>query len=277
MIDMHIHTTASDGTDTPKDTVKKAAEIGLIAIAITDHDTVSGVSEAMETGKQYNIEVIPGIEISADYNGTEVHILGYFINPCSPELKPALDWVVTDRNMRNEHIIKKLSDDGYDISLTELKEKHKGTVLGRPHIAEHLLNKGYVNSIQQAFDEFLAEGKPYFLPRTYLPINKAIDVICSAGGVAVIAHPLQYGFNDSELHSFLLTAKRFGAVGIETIYSKYTETETEYLMQLAKDLNMFKTGGSDYHGTRKPNIKMGIGTGKMNVPDSYLDILKEGI
>lgn len=274
MIDLHIHTTASDGTDTPEEVIRKAKKAGLSAISITDHDTAAGAAEAMRLSIKYAIEVVPGIEISSEFEGEEVHILGYFIDPDSPKLQPVLDWVIKDRNTRNERIIRKLADDGYDISLEELKESYPGAVIGRPHIAGKLLEKGYVNSIQQAFDEFLTDGKPYFLPRTYLPVEEAVKVIRSAGGAAVVAHPLQYNFTQEKLYRFLKETKGMGVVGMETVYSKYSEEETKYLENIADEMMLIRTGGSDYHGTRKPDIEIGKGEGTMRVPDSYLADLK---
>ena len=274
MIDLHVHTTASDGTDSPEEVVKKAEELGLTAIAITDHDTASGAAAALEICDKYNVEVVAGIEISAEFEGTEVHILGYLIDPHSRALKPVLDWVVNDRNERNRKIVGMLEADGYDISLKGLEEKHPGTVLGRPHIAGWLMEKGYVSSIQQAFDEFLADGKKYFLPRTYLPLDEAVKAIKNAGGVAVAAHLLQYKFNDEKLRDFLRTAKAAGVIGMETTYSLYSQEETRYLENIAEELSLIKTGGSDYHGSRKPNIMLGIGTGSMAVSDGYLDEIK---
>lgn len=274
MIDLHVHTTASDGTDTPYEVVKKAAQLGISAIAITDHDTTAGISEAIDAGEKYNVEVVPGIEISADYKGIEVHILGYFIDYKSPKLQPVIDWIVTDRENRNKIIVEKLSEEGYDISLEMLKKKYPGAVIGRPHIAESLLQKGYVTSIQQAFDDFLADGKKYFVPRQYLPLKKAVSLIAEANGVAVAAHPLQYDLDDSELKKFLVTAKALGTVGMETVYSKYSYRQTQYLADIADTLKFIKTGGSDYHGGRKPEIELGTGMGDMSVPDIFLAELK---
>ncbi len=274
MIDLHVHTTASDGSDTPAEVVEKAAAIGLSAIAITDHDTVEGIDSAMAAGKEHRVEVVPGIEISTEYAGHDIHILGYYIDYASAKLQPVLDWVINDRNARNEKIIEKLASDGYDISIEELKAKHPDTVIGRPHIAECLLEKGYVNSVAQAFSEFLAKGRPYFLPRKYLPLQRTIDVIREAGGIAVIAHPLQYRFDNEDLKKFLKTAKDMGAEGMEVIYPKYSDEQSAFLSSIADYMSLLKTGGSDYHGSIKPDIKLGVGMGAMNVPDEYLDMLK---
>lgn len=265
LIDLHVHTTASDGTTTPEQAVQMAADRGLRAIAITDHDTASGVPSAVRQGKRLGVEVVPGIEISADYKGAEVHILGYFIDPDSPALEPVLQWVIADRDTRNERIVKRLAGDGYPVSMRRLRAENPDAVIGRPHIAEQLVKLGQAGSVREAFDRYLAEGRPYFIPRSYLPLAAAVDVIIKAGGKAVAAHPLQYGFNGRELEAFIKAAAGFGAVGLETYYSGYSQEECAVLAALAEKYSLVRTGGSDYHGTRKPHIQLGSGDGSLRV------------
>ena len=147
-IDLHIHTTASDGTDTPREAVERAAAFGLSAVSITDHDSVSGVAEAMRTGAELGVEVVPGIEVSSDYRDNNVHILGYFIDPAAAALRPVLDWVKIERDERNEKIAAMFERDGFDISIAQLREEYPNSVLGRPHFCEHLMRKGYISSVR---------------------------------------------------------------------------------------------------------------------------------
>lgn len=267
-VDLHIHTTCSDGTLTPEEIVSLALKQEMSAIAITDHDTVAGISAAQAAGDAAGLQVLSGIEISTEYHGREVHLLGYFINPNSQHLKPVLEWTVKDRDLRNEKIVAMLRKDGYRISLEQLKAEHPNTVIGRPHIAEALLKAGQVGSIQDAFDRLLADGKPYFLPRTYIPFAQAAEVIYQAGGVPVLAHPLQYQFPAEELNQFIHTAANCGAVGLEVYYSGYGPEKQNQLKQLGDQYNLIYTGGSDYHGTRKPHIQLGTGMGHLRVPET---------
>ena len=184
-IDLHIHTAASDGTDTPRAAVEKAASLGLAAVSITDHDSVSGVPEAMRAGAELGVEVVPGIEVSSDYRDNNVHILGYFIDPAAAQLRPVLDWVKTERDERNEKIAAMFARDGFDISLAQLRKEYPDSVLGRPHFCEHLMRKGYISSVKEGFEKYLGEGKPYYLPKRRISIAKAVETIVAAGGVPV--------------------------------------------------------------------------------------------
>ncbi len=273
-VDLHIHSTCSDGTDSPEQLVALAAEQHLTTIALTDHDTVSGICRAQSAGVALGVEVLAGIEISTEWQGTEIHLLGYFIAPDSPSLRPVLDWVVEDRDRRNERIVALLQRDGYSISMEQLRRDHPNTVIGRPHMAQALLQAGAVSSIQEAFQRLLAEGCPYFLPRTYIPFRQAAEVIYAAGGVPVLAHPLQYGYPPEGLEALVRTAKCCGAVGLEVWYSGYTPQQQQQLMALGRKYDLIFTGGSDYHGTRKPHIQLGTGTGDLRVPQTAAEDLK---
>ena len=274
-IDLHIHTTASDGTDTPAQAVAKAKELGLEAIAITDHDSVSGVAEALEAGKMLGVEVIPGIEISADYRGNKAHIVGLFVDHTREELRPALDWTVYERAMRNKKIVGAMAADGFDISLEVLNSLYPDSILGRPHMAEYLMNKGYVSSVKEAFDKYLGEGCPYYRDKERLSMETAVAAIESSGGIAVIAHPLQYGYDEAALYCFLQTAKDLGCSALEAYYSEHSPEEQEMLLSLAPQMGFGISGGSDYHGSRKPHIAMGSGIENgLHIPYSVLDGLK---
>ena len=190
-IDLHTHSSASDGTDSPRELVAHARELGLRAIALTDHDTVDGVKEALAAGEEYGVEVLPGIEISADYLDTGAHVLGYLVDPDAPALQEVIDWFIQERETRNQAIVDKLAADGYPISIPELKEKFPHTMLGRPHIGQLLVEKGCIGSVQVAMNRWLDDGKPYFVARRHLPMKDAIRLIQAAGGVADVAHPLE--------------------------------------------------------------------------------------
>ena len=275
-IDLHIHTTASDGTDSPRQAVELAHGLGLRAVAITDHDTVAGIDEAMAAGAALGLEVVAGIEVSADYRGDEVHILGLFIDPASAALRPVLTWAVEARQTRNRRMVRALADDGFDISLEALEEEFPGAVLGRPHMAEHLVKKGCAASITEVFDRWLGQGRPYYRPREYMKMERAVQVIREAGGVAVLAHPLQYGYDRDGLETFVRRGREIGCAGLEVYYSTYGEKEQAMLQALADRYGLAVSGGSDYHGGRKPHIQMGSGVdGSLAVPYGVLEGLKE--
>ena len=274
-IDLHIHTTASDGTDTPRQAVELAAKLGLAAIAITDHDSVFGVAEACAAGRELGVEVVPGIEISADYKGNHAHILGLFIDLEAPSLRPALDWAVNEREARNEKIVGAMEADGLPISLAALRREYPNAVLGRPHMAEHLMKHGIVSSVKEAFDRYLADGKPYYRPRERMPMDQAIDAIRQAGGIAILAHPMQYGYDAGEREAFIQAGIAAGAAGLEAYYSEHSPSEQAELLDTAARYGLAVSGGSDYHGARKPHIAMGSGIeGSLDVPFQVLEALK---
>jgi predicted metal-dependent phosphoesterase TrpH len=264
-VDLHVHTKASDGTLCPEAVVRLARDRGLTAIAITDHDTMEGYLEAPKD----IIEVVPGIELTVDYMEREIHILGYFINP---ESLGITEMAALDRERRNKLMIERLRADGFDISLSELKAQKTCGVLGRPHIAALLVTKGYAKTVKEAFEKWLAEGAKYYEPRRYLTIREAAEAIKSAGGVSVVAHPLQYGFSDDMLRSFISAAKEAGAVGLEAYYSEYSEEQTAYIEKLAGEYGMRLSGGSDFHGENRPEAPLGC----VKVPYSLLEELKNG-
>ena len=263
-VDLHTHSTASDGTFSPAELVRLAKDLGLQAVAITDHDTVAGVPEALKAGRELGIEVVPGIEISADYLDTGAHILGYFVDPDSPALQEVIDWFIAERVTRNQAIVDKLAAAGYPISIPELREKFPNTMLGRPHIGQLLMEKGYIGSVSEAFDRWLDDGKPYFVERKHLPAEDAIRLINQSGGVAVIAHPLEYGYDRAGIEQLIQNGLALGAVGVECHYSGYTAQEEAMLEGFAKARGMVITGGSDFHGDRKL-YQLGTGTGEMKV------------
>ncbi len=274
-IDLHIHTTASDGSASPSEAAALAKSLGLSAIAITDHDTVSGVREAMTAGERLGIEVIPGIEISADYRGTHAHILGLFIDPDSEELAPVLRGAAESRRRRNETIVAAMQADGIAVSLEELRAENPDSVLGRPHIAALLMKKGYASSVGEVFDRYLNKGRPYYRDKERIPLAEAPAIIRAAGGLPIIAHPFQYGYDEAELLAYIAAAADAGCIGLEAYYPEHSPEEREYLLDLAAEWGLAVSGGSDWHGSRKPSIRMGTGIdNSLRVPRHVLEDLK---
>lgn len=272
-IDLHVHTTASDGTASPAEAVELAKAAGLSAIAITDHDTVSGYAEAAEAGKALGVEVIPGIEISTKY-GRAVHILGYYIDPDSDKLAPVLEWVVRDRDERNRKMAGLMAADGLPVSYEEMHRRF-GAVIGRPHFAEVLVELGLAKDVRDAFDRYVEKGQKYYLPRNFLSIERSIEIIREAGGIPVLAHPFQYKLDDAGLRELIEHCMESGLKGIECRYSGYSTEQSKYLGRLAEEYGLIKTGGSDFHGENKKHISIGTGTGALEVPYQYLEKLRE--
>ncbi|NOU84975.1 PHP domain-containing protein [Paenibacillus sp. LMG 31460] len=248
--DLHTHTTASDGTQSPAANVQMAFDAGLGAIAITDHDTVSGVAEALLAGRELGIEVVPGVEISTVANGQDIHVLGYYMDIHNEQFLQRLSSLRETRDTRNNMIIERLQQLGLDITMAEvLREveniKSKGDTVGRPHIAAVLLNKGYVSSISEAFDRYLGTGAAAYANPPRIVPAKAIGWIQEAGGKAVLAHPGIY--HDDALVEAIVHQ---GLDGIEVYHSDHTpEDEAKYL-SLAQRSGLLITAGSDFHGER---------------------------
>lgn len=271
-IDLHIHTTASDGTASPAQVVRMAGELGLSAISVADHDTVSGCAEAMAEGQALGVEVVPGVEFSSRY-GRTIHILGYFLNTESPALTRVLDWIVAERDQRNEKMAALMAADGIPVDYAEMKERF-GPVIGRPNFGQLLVTLGYAESVQDAFDRYIEKGQPYYLPRKMLSIERSVEVIREAGGVPVLAHPFQYRLEEPALRQLIEHCMDHGLLGLECRYSLYDEQQSQYLLSLAREYSLAPTGGSDFHGSNKPHIRLGVGTGSLAVPAEWLEGLR---
>lgn len=271
-IDLHIHSTASDGTLTPSEIVDEALRQGLRAFAITDHDTIEGVREAISYGIPASLDFISGVEISAappesfSLKGS-FHILGYAVNTDSPELNEALCRLQKARSDRNPHMIRRLNELGFDISLDEVVAASGDGQAGRPHIAQVMVGKGFAESIDDAFNRYIGKGKPAYVDKYRIPCNEAIDVIKGAGGIPVLAHPYVLGINDRAVMDRLVgTLKKMGMMGMEVYYPEHTPLQVAYYEALAENHGMLVTGGSDFHGSLKSDIRMGSGRGDLHVP-----------
>ena len=271
-IDLHIHSTASDGTLTPSETIKKAQDLNLRAIAITDHDSIDGSLEALGLGIPPAIKFLTGVEISAsppvatNCSGS-FHILGYALRLDDPELITTLEVLQKARKNRNPGIIRRLNDLGFTFSLHDVKAAAGEGQLGRPHVAQYMVKKGYVRSIDEAFDRYLAQGKPAYQEKYRIDCQRAIDVINGSGGIPVLAHPYLLDMKqDDDLDKLIIVLKNMGLKGIEVYYPGHPPAETSRYIELAKNHDLLMTGGTDFHGSINPDIQMGTGKGDFYVP-----------
>lgn len=274
-LDLHLHTTHSDGSLPPAEVLALAHKAGVTALAITDHDITTGLPEALEAGARLGIEIIPGVEISSRFGDNELHILGYFLEWRDPALNERLAGLRASRHDRNPRIIERLRALGQDITYDEVRELAGTESVGRPHIARVLINKGYVTSAKEAFDRFLAQGKPAYVARELPEPAEAISWIRAARGVPVLAHPLWAKQDGEGLFKLCETLKAQGLGGMEVHYSTHNPRQTADLLDIARRLNLLVTGGSDFHGLTKPDIEVGVGRGGLTVPVALLDPLKK--
>jgi 3',5'-nucleoside bisphosphate phosphatase len=273
-VDLHTHSTFSDGSDTPAQVVEAAISAGLQAVALTDHDGIDGLHEAADaaTGR---IDLIPGVELSVRWEGKAMHLLGYWVGGETP-LAAELAKLQVGRSVRNREMIAALA--GLDIDITEdevAREAGPDGVTGRPHIAAVLVAKGVVRSIPEAFDAYLAPGRPAYRGRLRLDAEEATALINLSGGVAVVAHPHTVADNERGFKQVFESAAAMGIDGIECLYVQYTPTERERLADHARSMGLVPTGGSDYHGSYKAGIHIGVGNGDLHVPNTVVDELRE--
>jgi predicted metal-dependent phosphoesterase TrpH len=274
-IDLHTHTTHSDGSASPKELIARASSKGARSIAITDHDTVDGFAEARAAADGFGLEFVPGIEISADFSPGTMHILGYLIDGESPALNEQLAMLKNAREKRNPEIAQRLEGLGFDISYEEVARLAGNKVVGRPHFASVLVKKGYVRNIQEAFDTLLKKGAPAYVEKARLSPRHAIELIHQAGGVAVLAHPYQLKLSSYEAADELVAElAAFGLDGLEAIYSRHSPDQRSRYSEIALRHGLLITGGSDYHGSYKPDIDLVTGLGDLEVPYSLLEALK---
>ena len=277
MIDLHVHSTASDGSDSPTFVVQLAATAGLKAIALTDHDTQSGIAEARAEAARSDVELIAGTELSVEWAQGAMHMVVLFLEPGPGPLQDRLAELRKGRTERNARIVERLTELGLPISEAEILELAAGESVGRPHIAAVMVNRGYVETIFEAFDRYLARGKPAYMARPRLSPEVAIRLALESRAVPIVAHPHTLGLNTSEeVSTTLRRLADAGLVGIECYYPLYSPFEREGYAALAARFGLKPSGGSDYHGTYKPEVELGIGRGNLAVADELLDALRPG-
>ena len=284
-VDLHTHSTASDGTCTPAEVVRLATEARLKAFALTDHDTTRGIKEAAaelkklkESDKTVDTEFVPGIEISAEYKNRDIHILGLFIDPENEELQATLDETVFKREERNLKMLSKFDELGIHMTIEELQEGNPDTVITRAHFARVLTEKGYVKDKNEAFKRYLDRSAVCYVPRAYLTPERTVKTILKAGGVPILAHPMLYDLSLDEINVLLKDILvPAGLKGIEVLHSTNKEGDKDTLLGFAKIYSLATSGGSDFHGENKPDIKIGIGRGNLKVPESYLESVRKCI
>jgi predicted metal-dependent phosphoesterase TrpH len=273
LIDLHTHSTASDGTMAPKDLVRLASERGLKAIALTDHDTIDGLAEAVVAGQRWGIEVIPGVEISARHPGGSMHILGYFLDYKDARLDERLAVLKQARKDRNPQIIAKLNALGIPLTLAQVERISAGGQMGRPHIARAMYEGGYVRSLQEAFDIYLGNQGKAYVEKFRFPPEEAIGMIREAKGVPGLAHPFTLGLNPEALREQLRELARLGLAGLEVFYPEHSPEQEALYLSLARELGLLVTGGSDFHGDNKPEVELG----RVNCQDRLTYALLEAL
>jgi predicted metal-dependent phosphoesterase TrpH len=277
-VDLHLHTTASDGVLSPSRIVRYAKEKGLKAIAITDHDTIDGNGEALDEGAKLGLEVIPGVEISAQFDVGSMHILGFFIDIGNKGLKEKLSLLQETRVKRNPKMVRKLRELGMEISYDEVLHASGGGQVGRPHFAQVLVKKGYVNTVQEAFDRYLGKGAPAYVDKFRFDPKEAMGLIREARGVPVLAHPftLHIPF-PNQLNTLLAEMVQWGLMGIEISYPEHTEEQISLYKGLAEKHGLLVTGGSDYHGIEVDKVEIGVGSRDLRLSYSMVKAIKEAL
>ncbi|MGN1141686.1 MAG: PHP domain-containing protein [Oliverpabstia sp.] len=269
-IDLHVHSTSSDGTFTPSELVTLGLKKGLKAFALTDHDTTAGIREAQEAARGTDLTVIPGIELSTAWKNRDIHILGLNIEPENVYFQDKLRDFQIERETRNHKIIRKMQEQGLSISYGEMLKLFPDSVWTRAHFARYLMETHQVHTIAEAFNRFLGDHAPCFVPREKVTPFQAVQLIHHAGGKAILAHPLLYHLTPEQLDELTSQLVKSRLDGIEAIYSSNKGMDETNMRRLARKYNLFITGGSDFHGSNKPTIDMGCGKGNLKIPSSLL-------
>lgn len=274
-VDLHTHSTASDGTLSPQDLVAHAKAQGLSAIALTDHDTIDGIRPAKEAALSCSFELIPGMELSCIYNGTEIHILGFFADETSKKLCDGLAAFRTIRDKRNAAMLKRFQEDGFNITVEDLMHGVSDTVITRAHFARVMAEKGYVSSPAQAFDKYLQYGGPYCTRKETVTPKQVMELMTACHIWPCLAHPMQYHLGYSQVEELALYLKGLGLRGLEVYHSSHNQSQSAKLQVIAKKLGLLPSGGSDFHGANKPDIELGKGRGGLRVSYSLLKDIKD--
>ena len=271
MIDLHTHTLFSDGSLTPSELVEEATALGLTAVAVTDHDTVDGLPEALAAGERLGIRVVPGVEINLEHDRVTMDMLGYFLNGSPSEaLKATLAELRLYRDERNARILERLTELGYPLDPDDLAAAAENGAVGRPHIGEALVRHGYAGSITEAFERFLRRGAPAWVDRRRLSLGAAMRLLRASGGLPVLAHPGIIRTDAAGLEHIVRDAARLGMAGLECYYPLHDEATVARCLGLAEKYALVPTGGSDFHGSVKPSAHLGIGSAGLPLPDELL-------
>ena len=274
MIDLHAHSIFSDGTNTPEELVNLAVQGGLTALALTDHDTTDGLPRFMAAGSDSSIQTIPGIELSAEFGEITFHMLGYFLDPANAELQTALKWVREGRTGRNVQILEKLNRLGYNLTHEDVLKHAGDDLIGRPHFAAALIEKGHFKSKDKIFQQLLGKGKAAYVDRLRLAPEACVEVIRKAGGVPVIAHPGQMKLTARSLRRLVKQLKEHGLGGIEVWHPIHKPHQMSSYLRICEDFDLVATGGSDFHGKLTPDLTLGRGFGDLCILDSVVDQLR---
>lgn len=271
--DLHVHSTFSDGTLTPRELLRAACDAGLSSIALTDHNTVKGLPDFMEAARDFPVEAVPGIEFSVDYLGTELHLLGLYLQPAHyAPITAMMEDFLRRKEQSNIDLVSKLNAAGFQLNYEQIKPKDAGYV-NRAHIAAAMTEKGYTASIKEAFKRYLSPKHGYYVPPRRADVFETIRFIKSLGAVAVLAHPF-LNLDEQALREFLPEAAQAGLDGMEVLYPLFDEQQSRTLAAMAAEFGLLPSGGSDFHGANKPHIQLGTGQGDLRVPDSCRNALK---
>lgn len=271
--DLHVHSTFSDGTLTPRELLRAACDAGLSSIALTDHNTVKGLPDFMDAARDFPVEAVPGIEFSVDYLGTELHLLGLYLQPAHyAPITAMMEDFLRRKEQSNIDLVSKLNAAGFQLNYEQIKPKDAGYV-NRAHIAAAMTEKGYTASIKEAFKRYLSPKHGYYVPPKRADVFETIRFIKSLGAVAVLAHPF-LNLDEQALREFLPEAAQAGLDGMEVLYPLFDEQQSRTLAAMAAEFGLLPSGGSDFHGANKPHIQLGTGQGDLRVPDSCRNALK---
>lgn len=274
LCDLHTHSYFSDGTCSPAVLLRQAQQLQLSAVVMCDHNTVRGLTEFAAAGKGSPVEAVPGVEFSTQYGDTELHIIGMFIRPeTHAEITALLEELLRAKEQSNRALLLRLHDAGIALDYEKIK-RQSGDYVNRSVIAAEMVRLGYVPSIKDAFKQYMSEKSGYYVPPQRLDALEAIRFIKSIGAVAVLAHPF-LNLDEAGLRTFLPQAVEAGLDGMEVYYSKYSPEDTALAQEIARQFQLLPSGGSDYHGDNKPDIRLGVGRGDLRIPDSWLDALRQ--
>lgn len=274
-IDLHVHSNASDGTLSPSQVVEEAKKAGLSAMALTDHDTTAGIEEAFHAGKSLGVRVVPGVELSCVYQGKEIHILGLFVNYQDASFVRELNQLLSVRRWRNEEMLRRFQADNFDITMEDLMAGNPDTVITRAHFARALKEKGYASSMADAFQTYLQYGGKYCLKKELITPEHAMKVLTDNHAFPALAHPVQYKLEQEALDTLIASLTKLGLMGLEVYHSSQSPAQSRTLRSIARKYSLLPTGGSDFHGSNKPDISIGTGRGGLHISHLLLEDIEK--